>query len=221
MKKAVIFDLDGTLLDTIDDLTDSVNFMLRTFGHPERTRDEVKSFVGNGAVKLIERSLPEKVDDEKFSERMAVYKEHYAKNQSNKTVPYDGVVELLRELKDMGVKTAVYSNKHDSAVQTLCEHYFKGLTDAVYGHRRDMPTKPAPDAIFEIGKEFGLEIVDMLYVGDSETDILTGKNAGIDTVAVTWGFRDRETLIKNGAYRFADTAEEIKEIVLDQRNNVK
>lgn len=190
MVKAVIFDLDGTLLNTLEDLWISTNFALSQFGYPERTFEEVRMFVGNGVRKLIERAVPENCQN--IDECLAVFKKHYAENMYNHTVPYNSIEKILKDLQAQGVKTAVVSNKFDLAVKELCKKYFGDLIDIAIGQFDDVPPKPAPNGVLKALKELGEETA--IYVGDSEVDVQTAKNANLTCIGVTWGFRDRENL---------------------------
>ena len=207
--KTVIFDLDGTLLNTLEDLCDSTNFALASFSYPERTLAEVRSFVGNGIGKLIERAVPEGTESDVCAEVLGVFKAHYAENCNNKTRAYDGIVPLLACLKSENVKIAVVSNKIDSAVKALCERYFAEYIDVAMGETANIRRKPAPDAIFAAMELLGAEKESTVYIGDSEVDVESAKNAGIDLVAVSWGFRDAEMLASLGDFPIADTAEDI------------
>lgn len=199
MYKAVIFDLDGTILDTLDDLADSVNFALKKHGLPVRENAEIRSFLGNGMVNLVKLSAGDKAED--IAGILADFKEYYAKHSADKTKPYDGVLETISALKEQGVKTAVLSNKGDFAVQPLVKRYFGGLIERAQGENEaaGVLRKPNPDGVYKIMKELGVTEKETVFVGDSEVDILTAKNAGVDCVAVTWGFRDEKDLIENGA----------------------
>lgn len=199
MYKAVIFDLDGTILDTLDDLADSVNFALKKHGLPVRENTEIRSFLGNGMVNLVKLSAGDKAED--IAGILADFKEYYAKHSADKTKPYDGVLETISALKEQGVKTAVLSNKGDFAVQPLVKRYFGGLIERAQGENEaaGVLRKPNPDGVYKIMKELGVTEKETVFVGDSEVDILTAKNAGVDCVAVTWGFRDEKDLIENGA----------------------
>ena len=210
---AVIFDLDGTLLDTLDDITDSVNHTLRQFGYPPRTREEIRRFVGNGAVKLIERALPYTVEPERFGEVYRAYDAYYTAHQRDKTKPYPGVCDLLRDLRARGLCTAVLSNKQDNAVRPLCAHYFPGLLDAATGPADGRRTKPAPDGIEYLEQLLGVTARQTVYVGDSQADVQTGLNAGVRTVAALWGFRSRADLAAAGARYFAKNAADILKFV--------
>lgn len=209
MYKSIIFDLDGTLLDTLDDLTNATNAALRKFGLKPRTRDEVRSFVGNGIAKLIERAIGERQDC--FDGALAEFKTYYGAHCADETKPYEGVSSLLKELKDGGVKTAVLSNKADFAVKKLAEEYFGGLLMAAVGENEaaGIRKKPAPDALFAVMKELGASAESTLYVGDSEVDIQTAQNAGVDCLCVTWGFRDKQFLLSQGGENFVDAPAEI------------
>ena len=215
MKKfdTVIFDLDGTILDTLDDLADSANASMRRYGYPEHSREAVRCFVGNGIQKLIERCLPEGTDEETVLKVLADFREYYGAHCRDKTRPYDGIMELLKDLRAAGYKTAVVSNKADFAVQELCTYYFPGLFDFVVGERTGVRKKPAPDSVFEVLQQLKVEKGNAVYVGDSDVDIATAQNAQMDSMIVTWGFRDREFLVEKGAEKIAATPEELKEML--------
>ena len=191
---SVIFDLDGTLLDTLGDLRDSVNYALEKNNLPKRTTEEIRSFVGNGIRLLIERSVPENIPLEIVDKCFFDFKEYYKDHSANLTKPYDGIIDLMKELKSKGVKIAVVSNKADFAVKTLMEDYFSGLCDCAYGEREGVPRKPAPDGVFCAVSEMNSEIENTVYIGDSEVDVETSKNAKLPCIAVTWGFRDKKVL---------------------------
>lgn len=212
--KLVIFDLDGTLLDTLEDLTDSVNYALKIMGYPERTIDEVCSFVGNGIYKLIERAVPPNTEISSIKQVFSLFHEHYRLNNSNKTHPYCGISELLDTLKLNNLYIAVLSNKAHSAVEALCDRYFKDKFDVVFGEREGVAKKPSPEALFEIASLLGVSLENTLYVGDSDVDILTAHNANADLCTVTWGFRDKSFLEEMGASLFADTVTELEQIIL-------
>lgn len=207
--RLAIFDLDGTILNTLDDLCDSVNFALYAFSMPLRTLDEVRAFVGNGIMKLIERAVPENTSLSTIEAVYETFCEHYKMNSANKTKPYSGVVELLMQLKENGVKLAVLSNKADFAVSVLCELYFKGLFDYVAGEKQGIPRKPAPDAVFNILQYFDIDASQAVYIGDSDVDFLTAKNSGLDCILVSWGFRSKELLRNLGADRIVDDTYEL------------
>lgn len=201
MKKTVIFDLDGTLLNTLDDLADSTNYALSKFGYPTRTIDEVRQFVGNGVAKLIERAIPEGKNNPNFEKCLAIFKENYAQNMYNKTAPYNGIIEMLSNLKSKGIKIAVVSNKFDLAVKELCKKYFEGFIDFAAGENeaQGIKKKPAPDTVISVLNEFNFAPEDAVYVGDSDVDIMTAKNSKMPCISVTWGFRDEKFLLENGA----------------------
>ena len=197
--EAVIFDLDGTLVDTLDDLTDSVNFALSSFGFPMRNREEVRSFVGNGVRKLVYLSVPEGTDEETSEKCLGVFKEHYKNNSRNKTKPYDGIIELLEKLCESDVKTAVVTNKMQSAAKDIVEFFFGNKISLAVGQVDGVAQKPNPDGVLLVLEKLGIKKEKAVYVGDSEVDCLTARNAGIDCIGVTWGFRSAETLKESGA----------------------
>lgn len=209
MKTGILFDLDGTLLDTLEDLADAVNHALSRFGYPERSIEEVRRFVGNGAGLLIQRAVPEGADPEPVLE---AFRAHYNTHCQIKTKPYGGVLEALAELKGK-YPMAVVSNKPDSAVKPLCAQYFPGLY--ARGESADCPRKPAPDMVYKAMEAIGVERC--VYVGDSEVDVATAKNAGVPCLTVLWGFRDRDELEAAGASCFcedsAELARKIEEMV--------
>lgn len=192
MIKTIIFDLDGTLLNTLLDLKESTNYALRRFGYPERTLDEIRYFVGDGVRKLIERAVPD--DCKNIDECLAVFKKHYEKNMYNNTGAYNSIELILKELRSNGVKIGVVSNKFDLAVKELCEKYFSGLVDVAIGQNDEIPPKPSPFGVFKAMKELDAEKISTIYVGDSEIDVQTAQNAGIPCIGVTWGFRGRAYL---------------------------
>ncbi len=212
-EKLIIFDLDGTLLDTLDDLCDSVNYVLEKNGFATRTRDEVRSFLGSGAEYLIRKSLPEDKLDEAFDTCFAEYKAYYKTHSQIKTKPYDGVLPLLKFLREKGYYLAVVSNKPHFAVEILCRDYFGDLMTVCTGEREGVARKPAPDAIFALMKE--LDCQNAIFVGDSEVDVMTAKNANIPSVIMTWGFRDREQLADAGAVNLADNAIELQNKIFE------
>lgn len=211
MKKTVIFDLDGTLLNTLDDLADSTNYALSKFGYPTRTIEEVRQFVGNGVAKLIERAIPEGKNNSNFEKCLSVFKENYAQNMYNKTAPYNGIIEMLSNLKSKGIKIAVVSNKFDLAVKELCKKYFEGFIDFAAGENeaQGIKKKPAPDTVISVLNEFNFAPEDAVYVGDSDVDIMTAKNSKMPCISVTWGFRDKKFLLENGATILINAPSEI------------
>lgn len=203
--QAVIFDLDGTLLDTLDDLTDAVNATMRHFGCPEKTQAQVRKAVGNGAAKLLERTLPPGFPD--FPTVLAWYKAYYAAHTLGKTAPYPGILPLLTALHRAGVPVAVVSNKQDDAVKSLCARFFGPLVAEAIGEKPGVRTKPAPDTLLAALAHLGTAAEHTLYVGDSEVDIQTASAAGLGCLSVTWGFRDAEILLAAGAERLFATPE--------------
>lgn len=209
----VIFDLDGTILDTLEDLCDSVNYALDRLGFPKRTLVEVRNFLGNGIRKLVECALPQGSDEKCVEEMLAIHREYYSVHCADKTKPYEGIKEMLGELKERGIKLAVLSNKPDYAVKILCEDYFPNVFDAAYGFREGIERKPSPEAVEGLLEELGVPREKAVYVGDSEVDVRTAKNAGLDMMIVEWGFRDREFLIANGAVNLVSAPSGILERV--------
>ena len=214
MNKMVIFDLDGTLLDTLDDLCNSVNYSLRTNNFPERSLAEVRTFVGNGIRLLIERSVPEGTSKELIDKTFECFKTYYAVHCNDKTKTYPGVMDMLKELKKNGYKIAVLSNKAQYAVTKLCDIYFNNLLDDAVGARENVAQKPSPDALYICAENNNINLNNVIYVGDSDVDVATANNAGVRGIAVTWGFRSRELLIKCGAENLADNTDELLQILL-------
>lgn len=194
MKKAVIFDLDGTLLDTLDDLTDGVNHALEEFGRPLQTREEVRLHIGNGIGNLIARSLEKHFDDPCYDAILNCFRTFYTENCMVRTDLYPGIADMMRKLSEMGTGTAIVSNKNDAAVRELSEHYFHGLVKSAVGEKKGVKRKPAPDTILKALENIGAAPEDAVYVGDSEPDLEAADNAGMDLILVSWGFRGRERL---------------------------
>ena len=211
--RLAVFDLDGTVLDTLDDLADSVNFALKKNGFPQRTRAEIRAFVGNGIKNLIKRSLPDETDGGLIEYVLADFREHYALHCADKTGAYAGITELLEELRAAGIKTAVVSNKTDGAVQSLIKKYFDGLFDYVAGEKENVPRKPAPDSVLNALGALCIQKENAVYIGDSEVDVLTAANAGLDCITVLWGFRDADFLLRHGAVTLARDVEELKRLM--------
>ena len=209
-----IFDLDGTILDTLDDLADSLNYALEKSGYPVRPRDEVRRFVGNGIRKLIERGVPSGTDAESVSRVHENFTAYYKVHCADKTKPYENIPELLKKLRENGVKTAVVSNKADYAVQDLCVQYFEGLYDAAVGEREGVRKKPAPDSVNAVLEKLGVNRENSVYIGDSDVDVETARNSGMNCIAVDWGFRDRDLLISSGAEIIVSEPMKIAEVVL-------
>ena len=200
----ILFDLDGTLLDTLEDLLDATNYALKVHGYPERTLPELRRFVGNGAYNQMRLSVPEGTSDEDIQKVLDTYKPYYTQHCRIKTRPYAGIPEVLAILKNH-YPLAVVSNKPDAAVKALCADYFPGIY--ALGEASDCPRKPAADMVFKAMKAIGCDRC--IYVGDSEVDVLTAKNAGVPCLAVTWGFRDKKDLQQAGAEYFCEETEEI------------
>lgn len=204
-----IFDLDGTVLDTLEDLTDSINCALERSGFPKRTRDEVRTFVGNGIKRLCEAAVPNGATAKDVDRVFSDFNEHYAVHCHDKTRPYDGICDMIRRLREKGVHTAVVSNKADYAVQELVSKYFPDSFDAVTGERFGIEKKPAPDLVEAVIGKIGTPKERTVYIGDSEVDVATARNSGIDLIAVDWGFRSVFCLKEAGAGKIVSTAEEL------------
>ena len=204
-----IFDLDGTLLATLGDLTVSTNHAMRAFNMPEHTIDDVRRFVGNGIKKLIERAIPDGVDNPLYNNVYDVFMEHYMKHNLDTTRPYDGIPELLAELKRRGKKMAIVSNKYCTATEALCRHFFNDYITVAIGESETVRKKPAPDSVFEAMRRLDADPATTVYVGDSEVDVATARNSNLPCISVLWGFRDKDFLIANGATTFVEKAEEI------------
>ena len=211
MTKTIIFDLDGTLLNTLEDLMISTNYALLEFGFPTHSLEDIRKFVGNGVKKLIERAVPIDCSQDVTEKCLDVFKEHYSKNMYNHTKPYDSILEILEELHNKGLKIGVVSNKFDSAVKELCQKYFLNLVDIAIGQSDDVPKKPAPNGVFKAMKELSAEPSSTIYVGDSEVDVQTAKNSNLPCIGVLWGFRDRKDLA--GADYIIDNPCDILKIV--------
>ncbi|MCD7855476.1 MAG: HAD family hydrolase [Clostridiales bacterium] len=195
----MIFDLDGTLLDTIGDLAEAVNFALENNGLSRLPLETIKSYVGNGAGVLIEKSSGSKQGEPLFEKCRKDFSAYYMSHLHVFTKPYEGVLDTLKELKNRGFNTAILSNKPDNAVKELSDFFFKGLIDTALGERGGVPKKPDPAAVLEIIEKLGVNKDEVIYVGDSEVDIQTGKNAGVKTLSCLWGFKTKEFLIENGS----------------------
>lgn len=206
-----IFDLDGTLLDTIGDLAASVNFALCELGMPQHSTAKVQAMVGNGVGMLIERAVPQGRENPLFQKALDTFRQHYTAHWLDTTRPYDGIIETLKELKRRGCKTAVVSNKFDTATKSLCQHFFPSLIDVAVGeHEADgVRKKPAPDTVMVALRELGSNTENAVYIGDSEVDIATAKNSGLQCISVLWGFRSREALEACGATTFISHPEEL------------
>ena len=208
--KLAIFDMDGTILSTLDDLANGVDYALSENGLPARSKQETRAALGRGVRFLIEQSVPDGLSDAEISKVEDDFLKYYKVHSMDNTRPYDGIVELIKEVRASGIKTAVVSNKIDSAVKELCANFFEGAFDVAYGERIGIPRKPDPKPINAIIDEFGLSKNEVVYIGDSEVDLLTANNAKIDHIIVTWGFRDRAFLEQNGAKNLVESMEELK-----------
>ena len=204
-----IFDLDGTLLDTLDDLADAVNASLAAFGYPARTREQVRSFVGNGVRLLIVRALPQGDSNPDFEEVYAYFRRYYSAHSCEKTAPYPGILDALATLRARGVKIAVVSNKMESAVRDLTASFFPGLVEVAIGDLEGRPRKPAPEGVFAALECLGVGREGAVYIGDSDVDVETAQNAALPCISVLWGFRDEDCLRSAGADSFAKDTEEL------------
>lgn len=209
----IVFDLDGTLLNTLEDLADSTNYALRQYGFAERTLEEIRAFVGNGVRKLIERALPEGAENPLFNSVFSCFKSYYVDHCMEKTGLYAGIPEMLHELKSAGYHMAIVSNKLQSGVDELYEHYFSDTVEVAVGERPELNRKPAPDMVLLALEKLGVSTDEAVYVGDSDVDVATARNSGLPCISVLWGFRDKEFLVQHGAHCFAQTPEEICRII--------
>lgn len=197
-----VFDLDGTLLSTLEDLAASTNYALRTHGLPEHSIDDVRRFVGNGVKKLMERAVPGGLENPKFEDVYATFRSHYLEHSLDTTHPYPGISETLAELKRRGKRIAVVSNKFYTATQELCRHFFCDTVEVAIGEREGIRKKPAPDTVEEALRQLGANKAGAVYIGDSDVDVATARNSGLPCISVLWGFRDKDFLIQNGAETF-------------------
>ena len=211
MYNTYIFDLDGTLLDTLTDLAASCNFALRTHGMPEHSIDDVRRFVGNGVRKLMERAIPEGEANPDFKATFATFREHYMHHSLDTTKPYPAIMETLAELKARGCRLAVVSNKMMAATVELCKHFFPDTIEVAIGENEaeGICKKPAPDTVYAALRKLGVSKDDAVYVGDSDVDIQTAANSGLPCISVLWGFRDRDFLIQHGAKTFISAPSEL------------
>ena len=217
MKTGILFDLDGTLLDTLQDLADSVNHTLAEFGYPRRTTAEIRSYLGNGVWELIRQSLPETADAAAVDTVLEAYQDWYDTHNRIKTKPYEGLLEALAELKKE-YPVAIVSNKPDRAVKPMCQAYF-GQELFALGQTDGIPRKPAPDMVYAAMEALGVE--KCIYVGDSEVDVLTAQNAGVPCLSVLWGFRDKECLKKHGAEHFCEDPKQLLSCLKEMVKNGK
>lgn len=207
--KGIVFDLDGTLLNTLTDLTDAVNYMLKNHGFPLRRQDEIRAFLGNGARNLITQALPEGIDEETLEQCLAEYSAYYTTHSQIATAPYEGIAELLEDLQRRGIKCAIVSNKGDAQVKALAKRHFEAYVTVAVGEREGIRRKPCPDSVLEALRELNVDPADAVLVGDSEVDGETAKNAQIPFVAVTWGFRDRDVLEKCNPAKIIDKPQQL------------
>lgn len=212
--RAVVFDLDGTLLNTLNNITAAVNHTLTAYGMPSRTPAEVRGFVGNGVVSLIARAVPVGTDADTTARVLADFRVYYADHTLDLTAPYDGILPMLDCLKEHGVAMAIVSNKPDVSVERLCEKFFANHITVALGDSPDRPRKPAPDGTLAALAQLGVSAEEAVFVGDGDADVLTARNAGMPCVGVTWGFRDADDLRAAGATVLADTPAQVAEIIV-------
>ena len=199
-----VFDLDGTLLETLKDLAASTNYALRTHNMPEHSIEDVRMFVGNGVKKLMERAIPSGIENPQFEDVYDTFRQHYLEHNLDTTKPYEGIPELLAELKARGKKLAIVSNKFYAATQELARHFFPDTIEVAIGERENIKKKPAPDTVIEALRQLGASKETAVYIGDSDVDIMTAKNCDMPCVSVLWGFRDKEFLMEHGATFFVE-----------------
>ncbi len=219
MKDTIIFDLDGTLLDTLDDLMDSVNFALSKQGFPLRNKMEIRSFVGNGIRLLMERSVPKNISKDVFEACFEDFCEYYKAHMEDKTAPYEHINEMLESVKKAGYKTAIVTNKADFAAQDLCKRMFGDNIDLVVGSVDERPNKPAPDGTYYAIEQLESTLENTVFVGDADTDILTAKNAGLVSIGVLWGFRDREIIENAGAEYIVESVNDLENLLISMKNS--
>lgn len=214
MINTIVFDLDGTLLNTLEDLRDSVNYALERQGFPLRNLSEIRSFVGNGIRLLMERAVPENIGAETFEICFKDFCDYYKIHMEDKTAPYDGINDMLTNIKKAGFKTAIVTNKADFAAQDLCKRMFGENIDFVVGSSDDRPNKPAPDGVFYALEKLDSKIENTVFVGDADTDILTAKNANLPSIGVLWGFRDREVIEEAGAEYIVESVNDLEKLLI-------
>ena len=215
----IIFDMDGTLLNTIEDIADCVNYILKKYGYLEKTYNQIRNYVGNGSERLMEQALPKGRNNPDFEKCLKEYIHYYLENNNNKTSPYEGIMELLEELTQKNYKIAIVSNKNDDNIKELNKIYFSDYIKTAIGESKDVKRKPAPSMVFNAMKELKSNIGNSVYVGDSEVDIDTAKNAGIVCVSVCWGFRDKKFLEMHGAEYLIDEPYELLEFLGEENAN--
>lgn len=209
MTDTVIFDLDGTLLNTLDDLHTSVNHALVNCGFKCRTREEIRQFLGNGVRELIRCSLPDFTEESTLNKVLECFRQYYLVHNSDQTRPYEGIMDMLTKCKELGYRTAIVSNKPDFAVQELYHSFFSEVVDVAIGEKPGIPRKPSPEMVHKAVDMLGSALETSVYVGDSEVDIATAKNSGMRCISVSWGFRDKSFLVNNGAETIIDMPEEL------------
>jgi phosphoglycolate phosphatase len=212
--QTAVFDLDGTLLDTLEDLYLATNTALESHSLPRRSRDEVRLFVGNGVEMLIRRAVPAGTDEETTLAVLADFKTTYAAICEDHTRPYDGILDMLTALREKGIRVAVVSNKFDAATKQLCQKYFGDLVEVAIGERAGVRKKPAPDTVYEALKELGVTAEGAVYIGDSDVDIETARNCGMPCISVTWGLRDEDFLLQSGAKILVNTPESLLGVII-------
>ncbi|HPJ75405.1 MAG TPA: HAD-IA family hydrolase [Clostridia bacterium] len=211
--KALIFDLDGTLLNTLEDLTDSMNYALSSFGYEEISIQQARSYVGNGAERYLELSLINGRENPDFQKCLDTFKTHYQANMENKTKPYDGILDLLNKVKVKGYQTAIVSNKFDDAVKQISPKYFNSYIDVAIGESEKIKKKPAPDSVYLALEKLGCDKSQALYIGDSDVDAKTASNSGLKFIGVSWGFRDKSILYELGAQTVIDHPSQLIKIL--------
>ncbi len=215
--RAVLFDLDGTLLNTLNNITAAVNHTLTAYGMPTRTPSEVRAFVGNGVANLISRAVPDGTDEDTTARVLRDFRVYYAEHTLELTAPYNGILPALARLKGAGIAMAVVSNKPDVSAETLRQHFFDDYIDVAIGDSPDRPRKPAPDGTLQVLTRLDVPVDEAIFVGDSDVDVLTATNAGLPCLGVTWGFRDADDLRAAGATHLIDTPTQIADYVLGKR----
>lgn len=209
----IVWDLDGTLLDTLLDLALATNHALRTYGMPEHTLDEIRQFVGNGVRRLIQLSVPDGEQNPQFEDVFASFKSYYMVHCKDNTCLYDGILETLEVLKSMGYRMAVVSNKLQSGVDELYDEYFKTTMEVAIGERPEMARKPAPDMVWKALDALNVTKEEAVYIGDSDVDIATARNSGLPCISVLWGFRSKDFLLEHGGTTFVEKPAEIIDVL--------
>ena len=213
MITTIVWDMDGTVLNTLIDLRDSVNYLLRKYNMPEHTIEEYRRYFGSGIRYALECAVVDGPPSETINEMLPIFKEHYDIHCLDNTCPYDGILDAMKKLKEKGYKMAIVSNKIDSAVKELNEKFFKEYVDVAIGETPGTKRKPAPDMVEQALKELGSSKKESIYIGDSEVDLQTARNSNLPCISVLWGFRDRDYLIEQGATTFAETPEELIQLL--------